>query len=742
MHVEGKGHSTDSHNFHVYTKNARRHNDERLAEVLAEVSSMQWDVIIFSETRSSHDIIELDDGVQSHICFGIGSKTIAAGVAILMHARHKKWAKRNVVLSERVLYVDVQIGKNKIRIIAAYAPHAGYSEQDFANFFEQLHSALHGAYRDGRRVILGGDLNLQIDVGKRGEQFASLCSGFGLLITNDDDHHDPLEDTWTFCSSMGIKRRIDFIASSRSLCLLGSSATNLLDLGSDHRAVRATYFIGNEPKKVPHGVHRMKRGWKPILDACGCPTSYHEMLHAELGHEPKTLLELESMCCRASAMTNKTATERYGQEVVYDDVFHALLVERRRTGSKSQRAQISKSIRKHLRRALREQRNGRIKHVLDEFKDLDRLTHHARAPVYPCPARKDENCPGPDEFANFLENIFASEMGFESPSLKSLVRETKTTGFRETERFTMVELQDALKHLRRNKCADSNGIVAECFVHGSLELHEHLLRIFNSMLVDGHVEERWKQTTFSMIPKTGDPSNPGNWRPLAILNITYKIFTRMVYKRVKPILEAQQSKDQIGFRSSVGVDDAFAVFENVCSKSMEWSVPMWCASLDLRKAFDRIEYNALFDALKVQGVPHAYLKLIASLYHDQVGLVQGRQFPIKRGVKQGDVLSPLLFNAGLEHAMRKWKLRIQHCGLHCGHQTRPLAPPTNNIKGPPKLNLGHGFAKARLANTKQSHTPTPGSLYRCFSQRRTGYKQTSNNNGKTIHGQDTSGKPL
>ena len=284
---------------------------------------------------------------------------------------------------------------------------------------------------------------------------------------------------------------------------------------------------------------------------------------------------------------------------------------------------------------------------------------------YPCPGRKNEKWPGPDEFANFLENIFASETRFESPNLKSLVRDMKTTGFRDIERFAMVELQDALKHLRRNKCADSNGIVAECFAHGSLELHEHLLRIFNLMLVDGHVEERWKQTTFSMIPKTGDPTNPGNWRPLAILNITCKIFSRMVYKRVKPILEAQQSKDQIGFRSSVGVDDAFAVFENVCSKSMEWSVPMWCANFDLRKAFDRIEYNALFDALKVQGLP--YLKLMASLYHDQVGLVQGRQFPIKRGVKQGDVLSPLLFNAGLEHAMRKWKLRIQHCGLHCGH---------------------------------------------------------------------------
>jgi len=67
---------------------------------------------------------------------------------------------------------------------------------------------------------------------------------------------------------------------------------------------------------------------------------------------------------------------------------------------------ISKSIRKHLRRALREQRHGRIKHVLDEFKVLDRLTHHARAPVYPCPTRKDEKCPGADEFANFLQQGF------------------------------------------------------------------------------------------------------------------------------------------------------------------------------------------------------------------------------------------------------------------------------------------------------------------------------------------------
>ena len=120
------------------------------------------------------------------------------------------------------------------------------------------------------------------------------------------------------------------------------------------------------------------------------------MLHADLWHGPKSLIELEPLCCPASAKTNKAATKPSEQKGIDDDdedededdddddddvdddddddddvVLLASLAEQRRTGSKSQRTQISKSIRKHLRRALREQRNGRIEHVLGAFGDLD-----------------------------------------------------------------------------------------------------------------------------------------------------------------------------------------------------------------------------------------------------------------------------------------------------------------------------------------------------------------------------------
>ena len=134
--------------------------------------------------------------------------------------------------------------------------------------------------------------------------------------------------------------------------------------------------------------------------------------------------------------------------------------------------------------------------------------------------------------------------------------------------------------------------------------------------------------------------------------------------RLDDMLEKAQCSDQVGVRTDCSVDDAFAVHDSICGKALEANVELWFASLDLRKAFDRIEYGALFGALAEQGVSRDYLALLASLYSDQVGIVHGGcKFKIQRGVKQGDIISPKLFNAGLETAIRRWKARLNHYGL-------------------------------------------------------------------------------
>ena len=117
------------------------------------------------------------------------------------------------------------------------------------------------------------------------------------------------------------------------------------------------------------------------------------MLHAELGHDSQPLIKLErlfgSNVCTDQPGCNKTSWKK----VIYDDVIHTSLAEWRRTKSKSERTKVPKSIWKHLRRARREKKNGRIGHILDDFKDVDRLTHHARAPNHPWSPKKDAEMP-------------------------------------------------------------------------------------------------------------------------------------------------------------------------------------------------------------------------------------------------------------------------------------------------------------------------------------------------------------
>ena len=59
-------------------------------------------------------------------------------------------------------------------------------------------------------LVVGGDFNTQLHVGFRGSLLNDLVDRLELQIANDDVNHDPHKDTWTFESSMGVRRRIDF----------------------------------------------------------------------------------------------------------------------------------------------------------------------------------------------------------------------------------------------------------------------------------------------------------------------------------------------------------------------------------------------------------------------------------------------------------------------------------------------------------------------------------------------------
>ena len=75
--------------------------------------------------------------------------------------------------------------RTKIRVVAVYVPHAGYSVEDFDETFDQLRYALQTGRNLKRPLIVGGDFNCQLGVGARGAALDNLANSFGLQINNN-----------------------------------------------------------------------------------------------------------------------------------------------------------------------------------------------------------------------------------------------------------------------------------------------------------------------------------------------------------------------------------------------------------------------------------------------------------------------------------------------------------------------------------------------------------------------------
>jgi hypothetical protein len=194
---------------------------------------------------------------------------------------------------------------------------------------------------------------------------------------------------------------------------------------------------------------------------------------------------------------------------------------------------------------------------------------------------------------------------------------------KETPPITTGEVSTALRHMAAGKAQDDRCLIMEMFRHGGISVHKALTDTFSKMLANGKSDPSCKQVLFMMLPKPGNAKQLKNWRPIAILRVTYKIFTRVLHERLQPILDLKQSPDQVGFRRDTSSLEALLVSEVISGKILEWSLGLWAASVDLIKVFDRVEHAALFEALCRHGLSESYVALLAEMYDGQVGGLRG-----------------------------------------------------------------------------------------------------------------------
>ena len=163
---------------------------------------------------------------------------------------------------------------------------------------------------------------------------------------------------------------------------------------------------------------------------------------------------------------------------------------------------------------------------------------------------------------------------------------------------------------------------------------------------------------FIMLTKFRSAKLPTNFRPIARVRILYQVFTYMVLARVELVLEANHPEEQHGFRGGRRLEEHLVSANLVIDKLLAVGKPVWIVSLDLSKAFDRVNLSKLWAALTAHGVSQHLVWIIQCLYWKKERCVKGDTdvsncFPINSGVRQGCVLSPKLFSSVQQWAMQK-----------------------------------------------------------------------------------------
>jgi len=168
------------------------------------------------------------------------------------------------------------------------------------------------------------------------------------------------------------------------------------------------------------------------------------------------------------------------------------------------------------------------------------------------------------------------------------------------------------------------------------------------MFVHGFVPDEFNFVCITPVPKnkSGNLSNSDNYRAIALSSVFGKVLDLIIMKRYNKLLNT--SELQFGFKSKRSTGMCTMVLKEVIDYYVSNGSTVYCTMLDATKAFDRVDYGKLFGLLIERKLPPVVIRLLLCVYVNCVAAVRwngsiSAKFLVKNGVRQGGILSPLLF---------------------------------------------------------------------------------------------------
>ena len=634
------------------------------------------------------------------------------GVTILFHP---KLREAGIDISHvktdsngRYIKLILKIGNCIFRVLNIYAPN---KERDRVNFFINLHDILQDDISEAENVA-GGDYNCVMNSEKDRLNCLTSQDVGQIDLKYLSDIHD-LEDIWRrrnpdkreyTWQGRGKMSRIDMFLTSKSLngqiqevshsyapytdhySVIMSVRTNEIIRGKGLWKMNTSHILENDYKE---GLMNLWRDWQNKKQDYDIRKwwdigknkikNFTIGFSNEINYKNKSNLnelEYEINLLKQSDPGNTQLNDLQKQ---YDDT-QSKIAEGARIRSRTKWWEQGEKSTKYFYNL--EKSNGKGK-AWDKIYDKDGniITGHSNIQERQVEFYKDlytsQDIPNQPEFLNDLYN--RDMKFFHDPIDKQLSNNSKQMLDSE---ITKEDVLKALKKMPNNKSPGPDGIAVELYKVYWRLLGDDLLDVFKAGLEDKCLSYTQYLAAIILLYKKGDRADIRNWRPISLLNLDYKILSKVLAERLKIVMHEIISEDQKGCIPGRFIGDNIRHIDDLLYEIENQSENSIILMLDQEKAFDRVEWKWLFATLERFNFGPTFISHLKTLYMNAKSCVmtngfQSGYFDITRGIRQGDSLSALLYIIQFEPLAQKLRtdsdikgvdIVLKNCNyevLHC-----------------------------------------------------------------------------
>ena len=183
------------------------------------------------------------------------------------------------------------------------------------------------------------------------------------------------------------------------------------------------------------------------------------------------------------------------------------------------------------------------------------------------------------------------------------------------------EILRIISSLENKTSSSIDGINKRILKISAVVLVPYLTSIFNSMTDSGVFPSCLKVATITPLWKSGEKTDPNNYRPKSILSSVSKVFERLLFNRISHFID-QLHKNQIGFRSKRSCVHAIAEITEETRKGLDARKEVFSCFMDLSKSFDTVDHQILLYKIEKYGLRGKVFDILKNYLEDRFQYIE------------------------------------------------------------------------------------------------------------------------